>query len=298
MLRLGLALSLLLPASAYAQDRQYRELQLADGRSLRAEVLATEATGLRMRTPQGETLVSFELLVDIRPISEADFDSQPPMRIWVHSPDHLAAVASVYEAIPNVQVSTASSAGGLAPGVVVQLDGCGADFGCMAGAVDEDAWMWLVTALPPTDDNDAALILRARATGGPPITREDVDVYAAEPLWEAGHEVIGLRADGGAPKSVKEQFATSDTRPTGRDKKGGNKKLVPTLIGGVVGFAVVGGLSIAGVGMADGADEPALKGNTLPIVGAGALGMVIGGVVGNGLAPTTSTPQIGFSTRW
>ena len=71
---------------AAADGRQFRELKLVDGRVLTVEILSTEATGLLVQLPQGTTLVSFELLVDMVPIDQAKWDNQTPWIVYVDFP--------------------------------------------------------------------------------------------------------------------------------------------------------------------------------------------------------------------
>jgi hypothetical protein len=182
-----------------AQDKQYRELKLTDGRTIKAEVLETVATGLEMRVPQGKTLISFEILMDMVPIEAPEYRVQEPVRVYVHAPGNEEKFAAVYGAIEKLELAGESN---LPPGVVIALEGCEADFDCMSDALSGQPWMWLVTATPPTDDREAALIVRGRTTGGQQIAIEETRTDTATDIWHAAHAVIGLIGEGDVPKSV------------------------------------------------------------------------------------------------
>ncbi len=194
-----LALATALPATAMAQEKQYRELKLTDGRTLKAEVLETVATGLEMRVPQGRTLISFEILMDMVPIEAPEYRVQEPVRVYVHAPGNEEKFDAVYGAIEKLELAGENN---LPPGVVIELEACAADFDCMADALAGQPWMWLVTATPPTDDRSAALIVRGRTTGGRQITLEETQTDTATDIWHAAHGVIGLIKEGDVPKSV------------------------------------------------------------------------------------------------
>ncbi|MCB9667910.1 MAG: hypothetical protein H6736_02000 [Alphaproteobacteria bacterium] len=300
MLRLGLLVTLALPMGAYAQDRQFRALELTDGRHLEAEILATEPAGLRMRIPQGETLISFELLVNISPITAAEYDAQKPMRLWVHSPAILEPLAAAYKAIPALVVSTVQDPNGLEPGAVIQLDRCAADFSCMAEAVDPDQGMWLVTALPPSDESTAAIILRARFSGGSQIERKELSVLSPDAVWGQAHDAIGLIPPGPTPRAVKEAFTATGTEIPDPTKVPGRGKRIAYGVGGGVASAAV----MFGVGMllgmpssdaAVGADAD--KGSVVPAaLGLAAGGFVAGAALGGSLAP--EPPPVAASGSW
>lgn len=305
MFRLAVALSFVLPAVAHAQDRQYRELELSDGRQFRAEVLATEATGLRMRVPQGETLVSFELLVDIRPVTEADFEAQEPVTVWIHAPEHLEQLTAVYASIPNVVVASAASSEGVPAGMAYELGECGADFTCMTRAIDNDRFFWLVTALPPLDESTAQVVLRGRSSGGSPIELREIQTVGPDAFWMKGHEVIGLIADRNAPKAVREAFGDGQAAGPGKPK-GKSGRLVGTLVGGLLGGALTGGLTYVAAnrsdGLADGCgtgSSPSPCSATTTYAGVmGGLGLVAGGLLGfdlGGPAPSPTSTRVGFN---
>ncbi len=308
MLRSLLFCASLLPGSALAQERQFRAVDLTDGRTIRAEILATEAEGLRVRTPQGEALIPFEFMVNITAIDEAAYMSQEPMRIWVHSPDWVEPLTTLYSRIPHVLVSNENEPNGLPPGVVVQLGRCGADFTCMAEAVDPDTPMWLVTALPPAGDSQAAVVLRARFSSGPPIHREDITIVDPNTLWERGHVVIGLIPPGKPPKSVREAFtgmaetrAGSQPRPDRSTPvaKARRNAVLYGLGGAVMGASFFALAATCVVDDSPNADSDLCEKSNA--IGTGVVLTVAGGVIGSifGYASTPAAPvQIGFGGRW
>ncbi|MEZ4319093.1 MAG: hypothetical protein R3F61_16380 [Myxococcota bacterium] len=202
-----LLLALTLPASALAQDKQYRRLKLTDGREIKAEVLETVATGLKMRTKQGTTLISFEILMDMVPIDSTEFRAQDPIKVWVHAPGYDAKMAAIYKSVPDLNLASEAN---LPPGVVIGLTDCGAEFDCMESKLDGQDWMWLVTVAPPQDDTEAALVVRGRTSGGTQIDRADAATDSAADLWHAAHRVIGLIDEGNVPKAVLTEVGEAD----------------------------------------------------------------------------------------
>ncbi|MCB9678498.1 MAG: hypothetical protein H6737_25580 [Alphaproteobacteria bacterium] len=194
-----LLLALALPATSFAQDRQYRRLKLTDGREIKAEVLETVATGLKMRVPQGETLISFEILMDMVPIDASEYRDQQPIKVWVHAPGYESKMAAIYGEVKELVVASDEN---LPPGVIIGLTECAAEFDCMESKLAGQDWMWLVTVQPPQDDTKAALIVRGRTSGGTEIQRADATTDSAADLWHAGLRVIGLINEGEVPKSV------------------------------------------------------------------------------------------------
>lgn len=202
MRRAALLLALTLPVTAWGQARQYRQLELTDGREMRAEVLETRPTGLLMEVPQGTTLISFELLMDMVPIDAEQYRDQPPARVWLRGGESQEALEAIYGEVKALQVVTSDDPQGLPPGVVLALEACDLDFSCMSEALTGQPWMWLVTASPPSDDTNAAVVVRGRTSAGPPIHRANSTSDSAADLWNAAHEVIGLVEQGDVPKAV------------------------------------------------------------------------------------------------
>lgn len=202
MPRPAVLLALVFPASSFAQNPQYRKLELTDGRQIRAEVLATEATGLRMRLPQGETLVSFEILMDMVPIDPLEYRDQSSVTVWVAPTSIDADLRRIYGAVPALVVTGPDQPGGLAPDLVTKLTACADDLDCMAEAVGDGPWMWLVTGAPPQDGSTAAMVLRGRSSGGPPVRRSEALTVEVTNLWRAAHEVIELLPPATIPRVV------------------------------------------------------------------------------------------------
>ncbi|MCP4870824.1 MAG: hypothetical protein GY898_19140 [Proteobacteria bacterium] len=76
---------LLLPAAASAADESYevRSIRLTDGRTLVAQVLESTAGGMRLRLPQGLTLVPYADLAEIGVVDASEYDTQAPLRIGI-----------------------------------------------------------------------------------------------------------------------------------------------------------------------------------------------------------------------
>jgi len=68
------------PASA-ADEHEVRNIRLADGRLLVAQVLESTAGGMRLRLPQGLTLVPYADLAEITVVEADTYESQAPLRI-------------------------------------------------------------------------------------------------------------------------------------------------------------------------------------------------------------------------
>jgi len=123
-------LVLALPSVAAAQEAQYRHFKLSDGREFDAIVESTEATGFKVRVPQGETDVSFAQLFDMAPISKAQYDAQPDWVVYLAAPEERRkGLASAFHAIPHVAVygDDASTSTRLTPDQVTVASGCGTD---------------------------------------------------------------------------------------------------------------------------------------------------------------------------
>lgn len=205
---IGFVGSTLFASSASAQERQYRKLELIDGRTLRAEVLSTEASGLKMRTPQGVTLVSFELLMDMIPIGLAEYEDQPAERLWLVGATD-PGLRAIYDSIPKLEIST-PGASKLASSLQSEaLEACGADVDCAKKAVAGGDWLWLVFVT----ETEEGFELRGGPSGAKQFSAitSTRDPYA---LWKAGNESLELTAPEDVPKSVLAAFPDGlNTKP-------------------------------------------------------------------------------------
>lgn len=83
---ISLLLPLALLSDAEADDDQFRRFVLADGREVAAEVLSTEATGFKVKVPQGQFEISYELLADMQTIDAGQYQRQAPGRCGSPAP--------------------------------------------------------------------------------------------------------------------------------------------------------------------------------------------------------------------
>ncbi len=206
------AVACLLPVSAQAQDRQYRQLTLIDGRVLTAEILATESTGLRLRVPQGEMLVSFEVLLDMAPAEQSAYEGQTDWFVYVMLPDaHQEAFLSLVDAIPGVAAYQIRDEAGLIPGGVTtgeafEAASCDGDLDCVITALASTPLKWILVA----DDQDGELEIRSKVnTSGSPPDRVRANSSDRDDLWQAAHTVLGLDSPSSPPPRVGKGGAAS-----------------------------------------------------------------------------------------
>ena len=198
---LALAVGVASPASA--QDRrQFRKLELTDGRTLTAEILSTEPTGLMLRTPQGDSLISFEVLRDMSPTDELTYKSQTDWLVYIDLPDRLEPTAvELLGAIEGIDAATVGQTfAGLRPEQAAEARACDGTIGCIADAVKGAPWMWIVTARD--DAHDGAL--RSGLSSGGSRSSTPLESESRDALWTSLHESLGLQAPNtGAPKPTK-----------------------------------------------------------------------------------------------
>ncbi len=209
----------LLLGAAFADDtaaeRQYRRIQLADGRVLVAEVLATLPEGLFIGTQQGDISLSYELLVDMAPVDEAAYAAQDPWLVLLAAPPDsplamsLASIPGVVVWTPGGAVNGADDRVDLTGTEQVALKGCAGAAGCMKGALGTTAsWRWIVTR--GAGDGDAADVLYGLVSTGDTATTATVTADTDAALWTASHEVLGL-----VPPTSDAPFALIDDRSRG-----------------------------------------------------------------------------------
>lgn len=220
-LPLGLVLVTLLGASAaHAQDRraQYRSLKLADGREIVAEVLATEATGLRLRTPQGEMLLSFELLQDMSPADADTYKLQEAWFVYVAAPDaHQDRLMEAFRWVPNTRVAKpGEDLPGLASAQAAAAERCKLDFPCLLKETSGAPWMYVVSV---SVDASGAVVANSGLNTGPTKARVEKPSLEAEQLWGLVHEALLLEVPTGGPP----ESAFADPAPTETPEDGGPK---------------------------------------------------------------------------
>lgn len=181
-----------------ADDRQFRQLELVDGRSLIVEVLSTESTGLLVQVPEGRALVSFELLLDMAPTDQATYDTQAPWVVYVDLPPADQEEALVLlGAIPGLSVHPLSEpAGGATPAMVAAAAGCERDVDCVARAFANSPWKWLVTG---SEAPGGKLVIHSKvSTSSERAQRAEVEA-SKEGLWVGLHAALELQPPTTAP---------------------------------------------------------------------------------------------------
>jgi hypothetical protein len=200
-----------LPTVADAQDRkaQYRHLTLADGRQMTAEILSTEPIGLRLRSPLGESVVSFELLVDMVPATRADYEAQSNVRVYVAAPlehqEHLAEAFGWLEGVDTKFVG--ASMPGLSADQVSRASACGSDFSCLldvTAAATE--WMY-VASITSTEAGDLKLLV-SPTRGATVVKSEQPDTR--EGRWSLVHEMVMVKVPEGGPPRVPKKPSKSE----------------------------------------------------------------------------------------
>ncbi len=256
-----LALAVLLAAAAgtaHAQDRraQYRILKLADGREITAEILATEATGLRLRTPQGEMLLPFELLRDMAVADADQFNLQEAWFVYVAAPPtHQDRLLEAFRWVPTTRVArTGESLPGLAPEVQSAAGKCKLDFPCLLEATKDSDWMFVVSVQVA---EDGSIVANSAVNTGPNVTRTRVEKPDATPesLWHLAYEALQLEVPDGEPPESAFAVAAPETPPDRADpvpEVGAipDDKLVALAFAPVPGLAAARQKNGAGVGTA------------------------------------------------
>jgi hypothetical protein len=214
-----------LAASALAQEpaqvrRQYRELQLADGRTLYGEVLATRAEGMAIAVPEGELVLSYELLQDMKPIEQAVYDAQPPwVAVVAVPPTNRDQITAMLDAIPSLVVWTAEGTVGQPDGPLdlgdaeqAALRGCGTNPACVRGAFGQGAGRkWVITLTA----QGGGFALEGALTGTDTRNTATVDNPSDPAVWLALHQVMGLQ-----PPKVPPPLRASSVVDGGRTRGG------------------------------------------------------------------------------
>ncbi|MEQ1501624.1 MAG: hypothetical protein ABMB14_05305 [Myxococcota bacterium] len=211
------AVALLLAARpAWAVEPQYRQITLVDGRVMTVEIVATEAQGLLMRAPAGETLISFELLYDMIPVSKAEYDAQAPWVVYYDLPPELERDAvELMEAMSLRPQNVSSAENGVTAQMAAAAAGCERRVQCIADKVSTTDWKWVLSAEVPLDG--VGTMLRAKVNKGTDTPLEHVlDGKSREALWEGLHAVLGLNPPTSGPPR-----GSTATEPDGGNGNGG-----------------------------------------------------------------------------
>lgn len=219
-------MALLLLASA-ALAAEYRQIEVADGRTLLGEVVATGDQGLTLRLPQGVTDVVFPDIVRLDPVAAALVEAQPPLRVLVlpsagadpateDSADRqlLATLAAVpytrvttLDALPQTVSDTTRST----------LRSCGLDTTCVVSAATDVPVDVVVMPVLRVDTTVEELVLASVWLDAPRAQRR---VATSHPLGAeargpdiaaAAFTLLGVRPADGAAKAGVEAAA----RPQG-----------------------------------------------------------------------------------
>jgi hypothetical protein len=192
-------LGTLLATSAHAQDRrepQYRILELTDGRSL------------SLRTPQGDSLISFELLVDMQPTDAAGYEAQTDWVVYIAVDEPLMdAAMAMYKAVPGVSAHPVGSAvNGLSADAANAALQCNGELQCLVDALSGVGWMWVVTSDTTADGKS---VLMGAVTQGRTRTNVPLDSSDRNVLWSGLHQAIGLAPPSKGPPAAVESSGRS-----------------------------------------------------------------------------------------
>lgn len=240
-------------SAAHAQDRrQFRRLELTDGRRLTAEILATESTGILLRTPQGKSLISFEILRDMSPTDQSTYNAQDTWKVYLDLPPHLEGDAlELLGAIEGVRAAkVGQTAFGVTPEMAADARACEGSVGCIADATAAAPWMWVVAAT----ETEPGAIRSTLNSGGSKHTTE-LASESRDGLWGALHEAIGLEPpSGGAPRATKSKGGGGGGGAFSREK--------------VAALSLVPLPGLPSMAMGDGGNAGLAWGLALPITGA------------------------------
>lgn len=202
LLSLGLAQS----ANSWASEPQYRQLTLVDGRVYYAEILETVPEGLRLRMPQGETTVRFELLKDMIPTTAEEYSNQQDWIVWVDFEPYQALLEGM---LADIEGMSASRAGAHQPGdpqgdeaarriAEIQSE-CSGEIGCIISKSKDLSWRWIVTG---SETSSGEIVLYAKTNTDPLSTPNKSEPFqpSNDQIWTELHKLFELSPpDQGAP---------------------------------------------------------------------------------------------------
>lgn len=163
------AVTLTVPSLAFAQGapESPRRLELTDGRVYVGEILSREAGGIRLRLPQGETLVGFHSLKDLSGSDAAAWSGQRPWEVVVIGADEERRwVEGALRTYPELFVAGDSGyERPVSSAAVGRARDCGMDLTCATTAVHRDRdWSWVVSV--EADEEGRGGVLRSRSSFG------------------------------------------------------------------------------------------------------------------------------------
>jgi len=187
---------LALPTSAWAQSapEDPRAVTLGDGRVYIGEVVTTEPAGIRMRLPQGETVVGFHELRGVKPSSASAWRSQRDWEVLVVGPDQ--ARIWIEQVVRSYPATSVSGDEGLSRSLGLdarrQAKACvPSDLSCAIDAAsrDERLWTWVITVEP---DGDGATFRAGTSTGDNTGRAAVDDLTDPEQVTAALDHLMGL----------------------------------------------------------------------------------------------------------
>ena len=187
---------------ARADEPQYRQLTLVDGRVLTAEILSTEAQGLLLQMPQGRALVSFELLKDMIPTDLVAYNGQADWMVWVRVPDaYQVQVEAMLDNITGVEGAMVGYGNDITSDVAGKVTECGTDLDCITATSISSPWRWVITG---EEDAAGGLNLFARTNTGPPGSTNRATLTKGDDteLWFTLHDLIGLERPAEGPPRI------------------------------------------------------------------------------------------------
>jgi hypothetical protein len=197
-----LGVLLALPSTASAQDLQYRRFKLSDGRDFVAIIEATEASGFRVRVPQGITHVPFAQLFDMVPVTQKEYDTQEDWAVYLAAPEERKrGLVAAFQGIPHVRVY------GFEPGPDVVLPpetmqtatACDVNLTCLSQTMATAPWMWLVVA----HQEGADIVFEAQTNkGGPARNPTRAGMIDANAISNSAWGILDLTPGGGTSTTV------------------------------------------------------------------------------------------------
>ena len=167
MVGLSLAATLFVgsPASAQSAPDDVRQVELVDGRIIHGGVVTTEPGGIRLQVPQGQTVVGFHQLKNIKP---SDAPSWLGQRVWevvvVGPDDERRTVEQAVRSYSSIKVAGDQGIPrALSPAAITAAHACApAQVQCaVTAAARDEAWSWIVTVEP---QETGAVVLRSNTS--------------------------------------------------------------------------------------------------------------------------------------
>lgn len=209
-----LSAALALAVSDAWAEPSYRAIELDDGRAFVAEVLATGADGLDVRTPHGRLILPFDALRDMRPTDAEAYEAQPLWQVHVAAPEALRdGLLEALGTVPEVEVHVIGvSAGTLSDATAARATACGLDLDCLVDVLSAEPWRLVVVARPGVDQlhwigavSTGTVLYRSDLHHEVPLSPLELEI--------TGHALLGLEFPSAAPRLAAHRERTrSSTR--------------------------------------------------------------------------------------